>query len=89
MASQHSSSNFKQGVLSFLMGMQEGIFPVNAISPDHADKDIAEILKQKIERFKTFFLSGTGLSYIELEMKVVTQKDGYFLRITLQLQAEA
>ena len=29
------------------MSMQEGIFPVNAISPDYADNDIAETLKQK------------------------------------------
>ena len=36
----------------FLTGMHEVIFPVNAISPDYADKDIAKKLRQKIESLK-------------------------------------
>ena len=40
------------GKVFFLTGMQEVIFPVNTISPDRADKDIAKKLRHKIESLK-------------------------------------
>ena len=36
----------------FLTGLQEVIFPVNAVSPNDEDKEIAKKLKQKIESLK-------------------------------------